>query len=714
MSSAGPESPLQKALNEALPLGISLHYFHVSTLPTECAPLYAPAPGQDGERTFIEKQLLLVTTPLEGQLLLDHNVPVFSIEVLIYSTSYLTTLFVSKADSTGYTGTLHVSKETPSILKTLTSTFLAHLVRARQRYHRRLVISLFARSQNTYLFPGSPENSSKHILNDRDLVKWWCRTLDPVVRSYVPIKKGTVSPDCNLDGSRPKTDHRIYSRGSLIVPGHDKYETAAFFPPTVRGDTPERKRWTVGYPMQYLLHNPTAPPRSLVPNYPDDPKARFLDALDEEIPDLPSSQSGKVTDSPSKRGKGMWKSVRSLDQFWEQLAFRQECSSGRLVGFIWCVFTPKDLHSSYTPVSPVLKAKTSRAVSPSPAGHDITDAESASSTAFPQQLPIRRDRSRNHRLMGPVGSREPRMKSSNPLEADSRSAWHTESTTYYVCPKSSRGSLVLPSKGYDRALELLLRLDFANIKVATQSTYRWVNEVAVVSGQPDKDWRVAVHGTRPIPTPESIAALRTKEKASAVKLQPAPTMKIRKKRRSDDSPDQSGDAQAKENSVIPLDADILHKKPRLLANEAEKENSATMQDESSQQPTVASLSTSNEVVQASSPQVRMLDSSLVRKISRSAALWVPVLLSSQSDFFDHSQRYSEPIVIDGLALEIGFTLWRERLWNKMAKETVTQQRARFAVELELMQSSYPDEWALFMQEVQQMRREMTQKRAMGC
>ncbi|KAK5240099.1 hypothetical protein LTR16_011110, partial [Cryomyces antarcticus] len=69
----------------------------------------------------------------------------------------------------------------------------------------------------------------------------------------------------------------------------------------------------------------------------------FLDELDEELPDASSSQ---INVSPKKRSAGQWKSVKTLEQFWEMMAYRQECSSGRLVGFIWVVFTPSDVRST--------------------------------------------------------------------------------------------------------------------------------------------------------------------------------------------------------------------------------------------------------------------------------------------------------------------------------------------------------------------------------
>jgi len=52
--------------------------------------------------------------------------------------------------------------------------------------------------------------------------------------------------------------------------------------------------------------------RDVIPVFPDDPKARFLDDL---------KTDGQLA-------------TTTLSQFWELMEHRQECSSGRLVGFI--------------------------------------------------------------------------------------------------------------------------------------------------------------------------------------------------------------------------------------------------------------------------------------------------------------------------------------------------------------------------------------------
>ena len=72
---------------------------------------------------------------------------------------------------------------------------------------------------------------------------------------------------------------------------------------------------------------PDVPVRCLIPRLPDDPKTRFVIDLDNEVID---SDSQEVVSN-------QWKSVKALDQFWDMMAFRQECSAGRLVGFLWLV-----------------------------------------------------------------------------------------------------------------------------------------------------------------------------------------------------------------------------------------------------------------------------------------------------------------------------------------------------------------------------------------
>ncbi|KAL8660884.1 MAG: hypothetical protein Q9202_006116 [Teloschistes flavicans] len=321
----GPDLSSKLAASLPSPYKFTIH--HLSTPPTPSPAIYSAPPAQVPEKTKCESHFLSVSTP--------HNhsqIQLFALEVLIYITTTLTTIFVSKADSTGYIHLLKIPKGTPSPLRRISSIFLSHLVESHQRRDRQLVVSLFARAQDQYLFPGSIENSGKHVLDDRGLIKWWCRVLEPVLQSS-PSKRNAST-----------------AKAYLRVPGCDLHEHLSFFPPHVRRSPTLRAQWHASRDPLLLLNRPAnAPERCLIPRFPDDPKSRFVDELDDELTEPPPDPK-KHKESPSKgKRPGRWRSVRSLEEFWEMMAFRQECSSGRLVGFLWAVFTPEGLSASATP-----------------------------------------------------------------------------------------------------------------------------------------------------------------------------------------------------------------------------------------------------------------------------------------------------------------------------------------------------------------------------
>jgi regulator of Ty1 transposition protein 109 len=239
-----------------------------------------------------------VSSPEKGDGIKE--VLIYAIEVLIFTTESRTTLFVSKADSSGFSARVDKPTGRPSIVSVITSTFVEYLLEPRLASSS-VVLSLFARAQKQYLFPGSSENAGKHVLDDRHLIKWWCRIFDKILRH--PRDNSTA------------TAH-------LLVPGCDRGETKAFFPPSTRADPPAVQKWINSYPVELMVADASLPPRHLVPRLPDDPKARFLDDLDGEYVDE----------------RGNWRSVKDLAQFWEFMSYRQECSAGRLVGFLWLVF----------------------------------------------------------------------------------------------------------------------------------------------------------------------------------------------------------------------------------------------------------------------------------------------------------------------------------------------------------------------------------------
>ncbi|KAL8731991.1 MAG: hypothetical protein Q9181_004107 [Wetmoreana brouardii] len=476
------ETPsLQSKLAASLPKSHRFVIHHLSTPPTPCPAIYSAPPGQKPEKTYCESHFLSVSITHN-----DHQLQVFALEVLIYTTEHLTTLFVSKADSTGYIYLLNLPNGTSSPLKIISSIFVSHLVENRQRRDRQLVVSLFARAQDQYLFPGSIENPGKHVLDDRGLIKWWCRVLEPVLQS------GTTPNHSHHSNRNWKSTAKAYLR----VPSCDLHEHLSFFPPNVRRDPSLRERWHANHdPLLSLSRNPGAPERCLIPRFPDDPKSRFVDELDEELtdpPPPPEPSTIKAKESPSKgKRPGRWKSVRSLDQFWELMAFRQECCSGRLVGFLWGVFTPEDLETAPPAfkISPMLKPSS---LLPTPDDSQNT----AGSPILPSspQTPASPSPKHSDNPMPPSPPSN-NLKTLQPVKTKS-----------YFSPPHTTGTIILPQKHYLRATKLMLHLDYANLDIAIESSKRWIDDVGMCAGR-DGGWGIEVVGEMERLVAEGVAGI---------------------------------------------------------------------------------------------------------------------------------------------------------------------------------------------------------------
>lgn len=534
-------------LAEILPKSATFKIYHLSTPPTKTTSLCSAPPNIRPDRTYRESHFLNISiqTP-SSSTQPSQDVLVFAIEILIYSTQYDTTFFVSKADSTGYLHLLGLPKGTSSPIRSISSTFLRYLLEQHQRPGIRSVVSLFARAQDQYLYPGSVEYSKKHVLDDRGLIRWWCRVLDPLT-----------------DASSTSTSESWDTvKGYLIVPGLDKYETSSYPPRKTDGT----KTWTIGHPLKQISrHGTDVPPRCLIPHYPDDPKARFLDELDEEI------TKGKDISS------GQWKSMRTIDQFWEMMSFRQECSAGRLVGFIWIVFEPKSeatVTNSQTTV-----ASNSQTWDASSTVNQIQSQNTSfngSSQLDPTASPFKKQHrevkaatsSQNSssksnktkskkKLTGPIIPREPRIKT----HRSSKISKIPENSPYYAWPLSGRGQVVVEETDYKRITELLLRLDFADLELATSSTERWVNEVQS-SASPTETlaWGAEVTGTK---------ANEIKSDASTTgTVSTLNVGLVRKKRKPEDVADESTTnvvpiVEAAKPAVNMLGAGMIRKKPKV-------------------------------------------------------------------------------------------------------------------------------------------------------
>ncbi|KIW54259.1 hypothetical protein PV05_06628 [Exophiala xenobiotica] len=458
-----PASTLQSRLASILPQGLDIIAYHLSSSPASTTALFAPLPGQDEEPTICESHFLAISSPEKAGL---KEVLVFAIEILIFSTPNLTTVFVSKADSSGFSSRLSASRGSPSVVAAVTSGFLDFLLQPRLNQSR-VILSLFARSQNQYLFPGSIENPGKHVLDDRQLIKWWCRVLDRVLRLH-------------SDTSDPPSS----SSAHLLVPGCDKGETKAFFPPSSRQDPPSDPKWINSYPVELLVTDVAKPPRHLVPRFPDDPKSRFLDDLDGDFID----------------NQGRWRSIKSLDQFWEMMSYRQECSAGRLVGFLWLVFSQGQ--TTHTKLSELdqfahvesLERLREQASLPTPGN---SQAQENGDAGIWQQT------SSDLSMIREVNSPPP----SSPLEVPHDEGPSTESADANVndgCASASVpgltdedvlqvharrfnetwGELVLSTTQYQTLMDHLLQTDFAGEEKAAESTKSWIQKALGLTGKP--------------------------------------------------------------------------------------------------------------------------------------------------------------------------------------------------------------------------------------
>ncbi|KAK4139544.1 histone acetylation protein-domain-containing protein [Dichotomopilus funicola] len=473
-------SSLRDKLAAVLPRGHKFGIHHVSTPPARTEPLCMAPPGQRPDKTYRESHFLAVSIhPQNDNNNTNNNKAVaqlkraspgadcskgeegpksralvFAVEVLIFTTAYQTTLFVSKADSTGYLHLLGLPPGAPPPIRQVLATFLAYLLDHRRRNHVQSVVNLFARAQAQYLFPGSVRNKGKHVLDDWGLVRWWCRVLNPLIEEST--KRSSTS-----------------SRGYLLVPGLEESEMRAFLPRTPGS----MANWTIGHPLERISHysrdSDSVPPRCLIPGYPDDPKSRFRDELDEEV-------------SSKKQGVEAWKSVKSLGQFWEMMAFRQECSSGRLTGFIWLVFdtTPRTPLATPNPSVDSPLQRTPATLSRQRAGVSSTTSRPSSRkpgvspVALPSVAPPQNTKKKSKKkLSGPIIPRTPKIKT----HATSRLINRPKTTAYYYWPTEGRGDQIVDDTEYKRIVELLLHLDFSTLDKAIGSSRRWLHEIGAGS-----------------------------------------------------------------------------------------------------------------------------------------------------------------------------------------------------------------------------------------
>ena len=454
---------LVDALAEALPKDVQLRVYHVSTRPAPVAALYSAPQDQSEQKTYCESHLLSIALPQVDR---PHELLVFAIEILIFTTKSLTTIFVSKADSTGYLDTLQLDRNAGSVIRTITVTFLRFLINARTTGPR-LVLSLFARSQNQYLFPGSVEYAGKHVLDDRQLIRWWCKTIDPLIR------------DSALHTNFSRSD----TAGYVLVPGCDRNETKAFFPASAEADRSQGSTWTASYPVGLLAPDVSAPLRCLIPRLPDDPKSRFLTDLDD-----------------SKDEKGHWRSIKTMEQFWDMMSYRQECSAGRLVGFVWVVFSRQglirnDRGNNILTERKVQQTKVNQDVLPTPDQSQANtnsgiivqgiEADNTEKCALASSPP----------LSSPVScAQKPSILDARDPNAEAAAQYYDDSKTLLIdWPKKTRGEIIMDTEQYDTLIDHLLQLDFSNRADGEKGTSSFIAKAAELAGS---FWGKLVTGQR--------------------------------------------------------------------------------------------------------------------------------------------------------------------------------------------------------------------------
>jgi regulator of Ty1 transposition protein 109 len=181
--------------------------------------------------------------------------------------------------------------------------------------------------------------------------------------------------------------------------------------------------------------------------------------------------------------KGQWRSVKTLDQFWEMMSYRQECSAGRLVGFLWMVFSPgkssdETLNDLEQPSQQGAAMKTDL-ITPGNSQQVENDLIGA------RLLPLH-DPSPSDGLYSPPASSPihlPELRPGGWTSGNSSSMFSDAGPQQ--APEMvnvTKGELVLDEGQYDTLMEFLLQTDFAGEALAEKSSRGWIDKACELSG----------------------------------------------------------------------------------------------------------------------------------------------------------------------------------------------------------------------------------------
>ncbi|GAA5871391.1 hypothetical protein JCM3774_005587 [Rhodotorula dairenensis] len=318
--------------------------------PTRSHALFPHATNARSVRVYHEDIFVVlsepvpVPVPVPDSLGSDLVVPVVGIEAALYTVPATGTalLYISKVDTTGLVAS---SSSRPSPTRPLVAAFLAYFLVHPPHNCSRVRIHVFARAQSQYLFPGSVDNhATKKILDDKALIRWWKRTLETAV----------------AQSTTPTAETRLF----YLIPGLAYLESLPYVPATAT--SAKVPQWTYSHPYAALsspLHPAADPPSAHplvdhIPAFPDDPKSRFLHSLtsssvaasgtEGDYDDAflaVASNSFSTGQTPAQKLLELERAVDrerkrliqgvpgGVDEWWERMAFRQECCAGQLVGF---------------------------------------------------------------------------------------------------------------------------------------------------------------------------------------------------------------------------------------------------------------------------------------------------------------------------------------------------------------------------------------------
>ncbi|GJC93018.1 H3 K56 histone acetylation protein KAT11 [Colletotrichum higginsianum] len=114
-------------------------------------------------------------------------------------------------------------------------------------------------------------------------------------------------------------------------------------------------------------------------------------------------------------------------------------------------------------------------------------AQSATPSRTKPEKPERKKKKKKTKLTGVIKPRQPRIKTQQRNYLLDKPI----STAYYYWPAEGRGRKIVDENDYKRVNELLLRLDFSKLDIATRSTRRWISEVGM-----GDSWGLEVLGKR--------------------------------------------------------------------------------------------------------------------------------------------------------------------------------------------------------------------------